>query len=303
MIYISHVSIWVHFPDADHRSLLSPTNYKSPTATSLIFNIRTMFFSISILSGLLHFGLVYAALTKDTDVSPPQGGLASNSNYIFVNKDTQNIDNLLVTIAVTEDLHVSSSGLSFRLNCWTPSPKSSSDLVEQQFGLSFDGTNFGAFLSTATLPGSNQSAPALFVDNTTLATDDAASGIIPAGTTITITINNDDNGTVTDGTFGITQGATSTGNIDVAESIPITGATAPIIGFTLVIVGLGNGATGQFTGGQGTVEYSASTSFSPVNALPQGFIFEQVGGTGNCVYGGLSGSEVTDLTQTWNVSS
>jgi hypothetical protein len=256
----------------------------------------------SVLSSLLHFNLAYAAPTKEADVSPPQGGLESNSNYIFVNNDTNNIVNLLATIAVTEDLHVSSTGLSFQLNCWTPSPKSSSDLAEQQFGITFDGTNFGAFVNTAT-SDSNSKLTALFADNTTLATDNAATGVIPAGTTFTITIINDDNGTVTDATFGITQGATSTGNIDVAESIVITDATASIVGFTFVIVGLGNGAKGQFTGGNGSVEYSASTSFSPVNALPQGFILEQAAETGNSVYGQLSGSEVTDLTQTWNVSS
>jgi hypothetical protein len=256
---------------------------------------------LTILSSLLAFA--GAAPTKsDADVSPPQGGLASNSNYIFVNKDTKNILDLFVAITVPEDLKVSSTGISFQLNCWSPSSNSTSDLVEQQFGITFDGTNFGAFVQTSTSPDSS-TIQTLFADNSTLSPDDAATGVIPAGTTFTITINNDDKGIVADGTFGITQGATSTGNIDVAESIPITGTTAPIVGFTFVIVGLGNGAKGQFTGGNGTVEYSASTSFSPVNALPNGFILEQATETGNTVYGPLSGSEVTDLTQTWNISS
>jgi hypothetical protein len=83
------------------------------------------------------------------------------------------------------------------------------------------------------------------------------------------------------------------------------GATVPAVGFTLVIVGIGDGLKGQFTGSNGTVEYySVSTSFSPVNTLPEGFSFSAQGPeTGNSIYGELSGLEVTDLTQTWGVSS
>jgi len=264
--------------------------------------------TFSILSSLLHFTPSYAAPTKAANVPPPKDGLESNSNYIFLNKDTESLLSLSAAITLTEDLQVSSTGLAFQLNCWAPSPKSSSDLAEQQFGMSFDGTNFGAFIQTSTSTDSKSASTlkALFSDSRTLAADNAATGVIPAGTTFTIDLLNNGKGdVVTDATFGITQGATNTkiGNIDVAETITITGTTAPVVGFTFVIVGLGKGSKGAFTGGKGTVAYSASTSFAPVNTLPEGFLVEEVAETGNAVYGQLSGSEVTALTQTWNVSS
>jgi hypothetical protein len=246
---------------------------------------------------------MHAVSATSTDVPPPNGGLESNINYIFVNQNTENIQDLTATIFVTEDLQVSSTGVAFQLDCWAPSPKSSSDLALQEFGIFFDGTDIGGFIVTSTLSDFKKSTSMLnrrfVLENTTLSSDDTNKNIIPAGTTFTITLINDENGKITDAQFGHTQGDTGD---DINRGITITDAIAAVVGFTFVITGLGHGVEGQFTGGNGTVEYTASTSFGAVNALPKGFL-GQTASTGNSVYGELSGSQVTDLTQSWGVSS
>ena len=255
---------------------------------------------------LLNWLILYhanAAPATTNNVPPPKAGLESNSNYIFVGQNTSPILDLSIEIDVTEDLHVSSSGVSFQVNCWTPNPKAATDLGEQQFTLSFDGTDFGGSVDTLTPSNVNASTVQLqssFHQNVTLATDPAHAGFIPSGTTFTITILNDEHGSITAASFEMSQGETG---IDVGRTISITGATAPITGFTFAIVGSGNGSKGEFTGGKGTVQYSGTTAFSPVNVLPAGFIFEQTVETGNSVYGELSSTANTALTQTWSVSS
>ena len=259
--------------------------------------------TLSVLSTLFHFIPTHAAPTA-TDVPPPKGGLESNSNYIFVNQNTENIQDLRATISVTEDLQVSPPGVALKLDCWTPSPKSSSDLAFQEFGIFFDGTDFGGFIVTSTLSdfknATNKLKRRSLHENTTLSSDDTNKNIIPAGTTFTIALINDENGKITDVQFGHTQGS---GGDDINRGITITGATAPVAAFTFVITGLGDDVEGKFTSGNGTVEYTASTSFGAVNALPDGFLMEQTASTGNSVYGELSGTQVTDLTQTWGISS
>ena len=255
---------------------------------------------------ILNWLIVYhanAAPATSSNVPPPKDGLESNSNYIFVSKNASPILDLSVEINVNEDLHVSSSGVSFQVSCLTPNPKSATDLAEQQFTFSFDGTEFIGSVDTLTASNLNTSTAQLqssFHQNLTLATDPAHQGFIPSGTTFTIVILNDEHGSVTAASFEISQGETG---IDVGRTISLTGATAPINGFTFAIVGSGSGSKGEFTGGKGTVVYSGATAFGPVNVLPAGAIFEQTAETGNSVYGELSGTPNTALTQTWSVSS
>jgi hypothetical protein len=250
------------------------------------------------------FGILSALFlsvwTKADDVPAPQGGLQSNSNYIFFNNNTNNILDLIATITITDDLHVSSTGVSFQLIGLPPTSNSSSAPASQHFAITFDGTTFGGFIHSFNSSPDPNSRVICF-ENTTLATDDTHQGFIPAGTVFTITLNNDENGSVTNAEFGMSQGETG---LDVAEGLEVTGTTAPNVGFTFIIVGVGNSLEGVFTGGNGTVEYFATTSFSPLNSVPNGFLSAaQTPETGNSVYGELTGSEVTDLVQTWQVSS
>ena len=260
--------------------------------------------ALSVLTALVHFVPTYAAPETPTDVPPPKGGLQSNSNYIFVNQNTENIRDLRATISVTEDLQVAPPGIAFQLDCWTPSPKSPSDIATQAFGIFFNGTDLGGFVSISTLSDFQNSTSKLkrrfLLENTKPISDDANKNIIPAGTTFTIALINDENGKIIHAQFGHTQGG---GANDLKGGITITNGNAPVVGFTFVITGFGHGVNGQFTGGNGTVEYTASTSFGAVNALPDGFLMAQTASTGNSVYGELLGTQATDLTQTWGISS
>jgi hypothetical protein len=197
--------------------------YKNPTAPSSISNASTMIHSIAtlgVLSALFHFSPMHAVPATSTDVPPPNGGLESNINYIFVNQNTENIQDLTATIFVTEDLQVSSTGVAFQLDCWAPSPKSSSDLALQEFGIFFDGTDIGGFIVTSTLSDFKKSTSMLnrrfVLENTTLSSDDTNKNIIPAGTTFTITLINDENGKITDAQFGLTKGKPETISIEAS---------------------------------------------------------------------------------------
>ena len=106
---------------------------------------------------------------------------------------------------------------------------------------------------------------------------------------------------MTNAEFGMSQCETG---LDVAEGLRVTGATAPNVGFTFIVVGIGDSLEGVFSGGKGTVEYFATTSFSPLNSAPDVFFLAaQTPETGNTAYGGLASSELTDFVQTWQVSS
>jgi hypothetical protein len=61
--------------------------------------------------------LVHSAPAKGTDVPPPKNGLGSNSNYIFIDKDADNLLNVSTQITFNSDFHVSFTGVSFQLNC------------------------------------------------------------------------------------------------------------------------------------------------------------------------------------------
>ena len=247
--------------------------------------------------------LFFSTWTKADNIPAPQAGLQSNSNYIFFNNNTDNILNLAATITIADDLYVSSTGVSFQLIGLPPVSNSSSAPASQHFAITYNGTTFGGFIHTFN-SDPNPNNRVIIFENTTLLTDQPNDSLIPAGTVFTITLNNDENGAVTHATFDIFHGETSLlCGFNIAEGLEITGTTAPIVGFTFIMVGVGNSLQGVFTGGNGTVEYSATTSFSPVNSVPNGFLTSAATPeTGNSVYGELEGSEVTDLVQTWQVS-
>jgi hypothetical protein len=244
--------------------------------------------------------LVHSAPANKTDVSPPKTGLDSNSNYIFVDKDGSNLLNLVAEISFNTDFHVSSTGASFQLNCWAPTPKKSSDLAMQQFVVGFHDGEFDGVINTWTLPDPNdpESEPQIdFITGVKL-TSTKNGNVIPAGSTLTITVQNDHDGTATAAGFSAT-----IGHLNSSGSIPIQDGTASVVGFTFAIVGDGDGSEGDFSGGNGTLTYSASNAFGPVNALPKGFLPIFTVETGNSVYGELPSSTGTTLTQSFSVSS
>jgi hypothetical protein len=251
-------------------------------------------------SGLFSVLVHSAPAHNKTGVSPPKTGLDSNSNYIFVDKDGSNILNLVAQVFFNTDFHVSSTGASFQLNCWSPTPQKSSDLALQQFVIGFHDREFDGVINTWTVPDPSdpRSEPQPdFITGAKL-TSAKNNNVIPAGTTLTITLDNDHDGTVTAAGFSVTIGGTkSSGSIAIQEG------TASIDGFTFAIVGDGDGSQGQFSGGNGTLTYSATNAFGPVNALPDGFLSLFTVETGNSLYGELPSSPGTTLKQSFSVSS
>lgn len=182
------------------------------------------------------------------DVSPPPAGLGSNSNYIFVDKSGSNLLNLVAQVSFNTDFHVSATGASFQLNCWAPKPKKSSDLVIQQFVIGFHDRKFDGVINTWTVPNPNdlQSQPQINFINGGKLTSTKNNEVIPAGSTLTITVENDPDGTVKAAGFSATIGRTNS-----SGSIPIQDGTASVVGFTFAIVGDGDGSEGIFSGGAG----------------------------------------------------
>jgi hypothetical protein len=126
--------------------------------------------------------------------------------------------------------------------------------------------------------------------------------MIPAGTTLKITLQNDADGNVTGVTFDALghpaqsialSALTTTGGQPVGTTF-----VAPIVAFTLDLVGPGEGKYAAFTSGAGTITYSASTPLTPSLQLPScvanGAITEE---TSNSTYGTVPMFPSSSVTQ------
>ena len=136
---------------------------------------------------------------------------------------------------------------------------------------------------------------------------------IPAGATINIAPIFDSNNVIT----GITYIYTPPGGQAVSTSVTLTdldvygtGDTitsayeSPISALTLNIVGDYNGNDGVFTSGSGTIVYSAAQPLTVLTDEPSYTAFQDgTGETANTVYGELSVSDSTSITQTWSISA
>jgi hypothetical protein len=261
--------------------------------------------STMILSGLIFLVglpslLVHSAPPNGTNVPPPPNGLDSNSNYIFIDQDVGNLLNVSAKITFNADFDVSFTGVSFQLNCWTPPPKTPSDLALQQFAITLDIRAFDGVINTWTLtdPQNALSDPEVASLQRQGITNGTTSDVIPAGSSLTITLENDDDGIITAAGFSANIGGRNT-----STSIPVQNGTAPVVGFTFIIAGEDDGSQGVFSGGNGTLTYFASNAIGPVNTLPDGFLSFFSLETGNTVYGELPSSRGTLLKQSWGVSS
>jgi hypothetical protein len=172
-------------------------------------------------------------------------------------------------------------------------------LVFQQFVIGFHNREFDGIINTWTLPDETnpQAEPQLdFITGAKLASVQN-NKVIPAGSTLTISLQNDHDGKVTAAGFSATIGGKNS-----SGSIPVKDGTASVVGFTFDIVGDGNGSQGDFSGGNGTLTYSATNAFGPVNAPPDGFLPLFTVETGNSVYGELPSSPGPTLSQSFSVS-
>jgi hypothetical protein len=214
--------------------------------------------------------------------------LGSSANYFFSSPNSAGSCDLLtgvtVTIAITEDLvaappppnpppKFTQSGFAFQLNASSPKgdPGDLDWIIWQQYIIGVHGTVVGTL--------NNWTAASLSNGQTINGPDPArvllappSPNMIPAGTTLKITLQNDADGNVTGVTFDALgepaqsialSALTTTGGEQVGTTF-----VAPIVAFTLDLVGPGDGKYAAFTSGAGTITYSARTPLTPSLQLP-----------------------------------
>jgi hypothetical protein len=246
--------------------------------------------------------------------------LGSNANYFFSSPNSaggcDRLTGVTVTIAITEDLiaappppnpppNHTQSGFVFQLNASSPvnqrDPGDPDWIVWQQYIIAVHETVVGTL--------NNWTAASLSTEQTISGPDPArvllappSPNMIPAGTTLKITLQNDADGNVTGVTFDALghpaqsialSALTTTGGQPVGTTF-----VAPIVAFTLDLVGPGEGKYAAFTSGAGTITYSASTPLTPSLQLPScvanGAITEE---TSNSTYGTVPMFPSSSVTQ------
>jgi hypothetical protein len=254
-----------------------------------------MFF---IFTFLFHYSLhsVHAA-----NVPPPANGLDSNSNYVW--QDGGNaITGLTTQINIDHELQTSDTGVSFQLNCWSVPPKTVSDSAFQQFVVGLNETQLFAGVELW-IESDPQTGPAsVYVReaflNTTSVTD-----VIPSGTQFTISLIENEGGTITGANFTLTLNGKHSNffsNFSQPTRFGVP-AMSPIVAFTLNVGGSGYGETGQLSGGNGTFQFSSKNPLTPINIVPQGFTNFTTAETSNAVYSAVMNTSGTTSSQNWSV--
>jgi hypothetical protein len=197
------------------------------------------------------------------------GFLSSNNNANLVD-NCQNLQNLTVTLDVTEDLvTLGNTGFSLQVNSY-PQPASQSQgqtlnwfqyiIYVLQNSLWYE-IQYWAVGSSSWPPGYTPNPnttpwlPALPSDYFLTQFGSVSNNQIPAGSVMQIQLANDSSGNVTSATFSVTDPG---GNVSSNTFNFPAGAVYPIYGFQVDIVGPGSGAPCSFTSGAGTLTYSVS---------------------------------------------
>jgi hypothetical protein len=242
-------------------------------------------------------------------VQAPATGLGSNSNYILYS-NCNAIINLSVTIDVTQDIASDEGEFSFQLNCYSPKNKVS---AWQQYVIGFNvqGEANGTFYSV--LQGAINNWPVtgnyLFLEWFDLTPDgplEVVGQVLPAGTQLTITLENDASGNVIGTAFTVNFAGE---RWTVTQSLlSISGATeadlAPITAFELDLVGHDSGQSITLSSGAGTITYSASNQMTVLNQEPSctesAYITAEMA---NSFYGTLLLGPSQRFTQSFSTSS
>jgi hypothetical protein len=214
----------------------------------------------------------------------PGGALGSNNNYIMYQPTAgggcANLLNVSVTIQVTKPIAWASTGgpatgcgtpppplkqgFSIQLNCYSPIGKY---CAWQQYIINLWGTQLLGAINTWPLTG----GPIILPGNefTLPLGPSLSSTTIPAGYTLTITLGNDSSGNVNNVTW-VVNGTSYSQNIATlltANSLPATDV-APIVAFTLGLVGPVCSESAVLSSGAGTIAYSASSPLTVTNSEP-----------------------------------
>jgi len=237
-------------------------------------------------------------------VPTPQNGLTSNSNYFLITNGT-NILNFSVEILVEADLHANSNGSSFQLNCLTPLT-SGDEVIYQQFVIQ-NVPGHSTYAAVATFSGFSL-ADFVFWDDRQAPFPPLRNNTIPAGSYFKISVINDPAGLVIGGHFeweiqGLGPKFVDTiliNNTNLLNHNVTLHDLSPITACTFDIVGSGNWAYGNFSAGQGTLQYSARSPLRPVNTPLGGFPDLGTGETSNAVYSPMANTSARILYQRWS---
>jgi len=254
----------------------------------------------------------------------PGGGLGSNNNYFMYSPTASgcaNLINVSVTIHVTTAMVWASSGgpnlcpggsgttngFSFQLNCYSPKSKL---VAWQQYIINLWGTQLNGAINNWPLTGT---VPIIFPSGeyTLPLGSSLPSTAIPAGYTLSINLGNDSSGNVNSVQWVVNGTAYPSSPINIPALLTANGQpatdVAPIVGFTLGLVGPVCGESAVLSSGGGTITYSASpsTPLTVTNAEPTSCAESTVftAETATTSYGVLPANPGNPFTQSFAASS
>ena len=213
----------------------------------------------------------------------PKSGLRGASNYFFADIANKNITHFTLTIIITEDLATApptgsnqntEAGFSFQLNCQSPvdsaNPTNTQWIVWQQYIVMVRNEVDGwvnNWTAASLLNGAITIAPP-----TTTFAPLARPGVLPAGSTLTIELECDLAGNVSEVIFNLQPGGTRTPITLTGQALQgggtvTTANLAPIVAFTLNLVGPEDSVHAHFISGAGSILYGVTGNL--LMALPQ----------------------------------
>ena len=252
----------------------------------------------------------------------PAGGLASGSNYFFADSSNRDIVNLTITIVISEDLATAAptganqnteAGFSFQLNCHSPidstNPSDSQWIVWQQYTVMVR-SEVDAWVNNWTAAGLNGSGITIAPSTTTFSKL-TKPNVLPAGSTLTIALQWDSSG-VSGATFNLQPGGTLTTVSLIGQPLQgggkvTTANLAPIVAFTLLLVGPEDSVHAHFISGAGSIFYSVNPNFTlltPLATLPTGVAsYATTAETANSTYSQLPAGPQSIFQQDFKVNT
>ncbi|MGH9345179.1 MAG: hypothetical protein ACRD19_15645 [Terriglobia bacterium] len=242
--------------------------------------------------------------------------LGGSNNTNLVN-GCQNLDNLTVTLQVTQDLTTwGNKGFSLQLNSY-PQPGLTSQgepldwfqymiyVLDNQLSWeiqywahakSYSSTMLWPPGYTPNPPYTSPWLPVISNDFTLTPFGQAPSNQIPAGSIMQIQLTSDVSGNVTRATFKVTD---RSGHVSSGQYTFAPGAIFPIYGFQVDIVGPGGGQSTTFTSGAGTLSYSVSQGTLAIQDASTGCGGSQpsTGEQSNTLYGEVTPASGATVSQ------
>jgi hypothetical protein len=243
-------------------------------------------------------------------VPPPPGtGLISNFNY-FLGDGGKALTGVSATLNVDVDLISIANGWSFQLNGYsTEGPSITTEW--QQFVIYLEPNSTQLWARIDTWSGTANADELNRID---VALANLPGSTVKAGYQFTFTVNNDTSGNVTGATYAVND---NTGKLLGNVTINILGQTlrttgkpatsanlAPLAAFQFNIGGDAGSTTAKFTGGAGTITYSASNALTATSTEPSYTDFNDgTAENGNLVFGPLPQTANQVITQSFQATT